>query len=79
MWGPQRSDWVPWRAHRACPRGSAGCSGGWQSPWHPGVAQGAWRRTDEHDATREHLLMALADVDLFMIRASYSEQPEESR
>ncbi|XP_040441615.1 LOW QUALITY PROTEIN: basement membrane-specific heparan sulfate proteoglycan core protein [Falco naumanni] len=39
----------------------------------------AWRRTDGRDATREHLLMALADVDLFMIRASYSDQPEESR
>ncbi|XP_014117185.1 PREDICTED: basement membrane-specific heparan sulfate proteoglycan core protein isoform X3 [Pseudopodoces humilis] len=43
------------------------------------VREGAWRRTDGRDATREHLLMALADVDLFMIRASYSEQPEESR
>uniref|UniRef100_A0A663NDZ0 Heparan sulfate proteoglycan 2 n=1 Tax=Athene cunicularia TaxID=194338 RepID=A0A663NDZ0_ATHCN len=39
----------------------------------------AWRRADGRDATREHLLMALADVDLFMIRASYSDQPEESR
>ncbi|XP_041275343.1 basement membrane-specific heparan sulfate proteoglycan core protein isoform X4 [Onychostruthus taczanowskii] len=43
------------------------------------IREGAWRRADGHDATREHLLMALADVDLFMIRASYSEQPEESR
>ncbi|XP_063033257.1 basement membrane-specific heparan sulfate proteoglycan core protein isoform X2 [Melospiza melodia melodia] len=43
------------------------------------VREAAWRRADGHDATREHLLMALADVDLFMIRASYSEQPEESR
>ncbi|KAM9630106.1 basement membrane-specific heparan sulfate proteoglycan core protein isoform 9-T9 [Morphnus guianensis] len=39
----------------------------------------AWRRADGRDATREHLLMALADIDLFMIRASYSDQPEESR
>ncbi|KAM9217540.1 LOW QUALITY PROTEIN: basement membrane-specific heparan sulfate proteoglycan core protein [Leptosomus discolor] len=39
----------------------------------------AWRRADGRDATREHLLMALADVDLFMIRASYSDQPEETR
>ncbi|XP_069730950.1 basement membrane-specific heparan sulfate proteoglycan core protein isoform X7 [Phaenicophaeus curvirostris] len=39
----------------------------------------AWRRADGRDATREHLLMALADVDLFMIRASYSDQMEESR
>ncbi|XP_052648523.1 LOW QUALITY PROTEIN: basement membrane-specific heparan sulfate proteoglycan core protein [Harpia harpyja] len=39
----------------------------------------AWRRADGRDATREHLLMALADIDLFMIRASYSDEPEESR
>ncbi|KAK2526705.1 Hspg2 isoform A [Columba livia] len=39
----------------------------------------AWRRADGRDATREHLLMALADVDLFMIRASYSDHQEESR
>ncbi|XP_072773406.1 basement membrane-specific heparan sulfate proteoglycan core protein isoform X7 [Taeniopygia guttata] len=43
------------------------------------IREGSWRRADGHDATREHLLMALADVDLLMIRASYSEQPEESR
>ncbi|KAM3659714.1 LOW QUALITY PROTEIN: basement membrane-specific heparan sulfate proteoglycan core protein [Ammospiza maritima maritima] len=43
------------------------------------IREAAWRRADGHDATREHLLMALADVDLFMVRASYSEQPEESR
>ncbi|XP_063273588.1 basement membrane-specific heparan sulfate proteoglycan core protein isoform X1 [Prinia subflava] len=43
------------------------------------IREAAWRRADGHDATREHLLMALADVDLLMIRASYSEQPEESR
>nr|CAE51322.1 basement membrane-specific heparan sulfate proteoglycan core protein precursor [Gallus gallus] len=39
----------------------------------------AWRRADGRDATREHLLMALADIDVLMIRASYSEQPAESR
>ncbi|XP_040544693.1 basement membrane-specific heparan sulfate proteoglycan core protein isoform X12 [Gallus gallus] len=39
----------------------------------------AWRRADGRDATREHLLMALADIDVLMIRASYSEQPTESR
>ncbi|KAJ7306581.1 hypothetical protein JRQ81_009947, partial [Phrynocephalus forsythii] len=39
----------------------------------------AWRRADGQNATREHLLMALADVDLFMIRASYAERPSESR
>lgn len=41
--------------------------------------QRAWRRADGRDATREHLLMALADIDVLMIRASYSEQPTESR
>lgn len=47
------------------------------TPWL--CPQRAWRRADGRDATREHLLMALADIDLFMIRASYSDQPEESR
>ncbi|XP_068772364.1 basement membrane-specific heparan sulfate proteoglycan core protein isoform X3 [Struthio camelus] len=39
----------------------------------------AWRRADGREATREHLLMALADVEVLMIRASYSENPSESR
>ncbi|KAM6434636.1 basement membrane-specific heparan sulfate proteoglycan core protein isoform 6-T6 [Liasis olivaceus] len=39
----------------------------------------AWRRADGQNATRQHLLMALADIDLFMIRASYAEQPSETR
>ncbi|KAG8431338.1 hypothetical protein GDO86_019022 [Hymenochirus boettgeri] len=39
----------------------------------------AWRRTDGQDATREHLLMALASIDLLMIRASYAERMSESR
>ncbi|XP_034609571.1 basement membrane-specific heparan sulfate proteoglycan core protein [Trachemys scripta elegans] len=39
----------------------------------------AWRRADGQAATREHLLMALADIDLFMIRASYTDRPAESR
>ncbi|KAM8796373.1 basement membrane-specific heparan sulfate proteoglycan core protein [Eudromia elegans] len=39
----------------------------------------AWRRADGREATREHLLMALANVELLMIRASYSESPLESR
>ncbi|XP_075461950.1 basement membrane-specific heparan sulfate proteoglycan core protein isoform X3 [Ascaphus truei] len=39
----------------------------------------AWRRADGQDATREHLLMALADIDLLMIRASYTERMSESR
>ncbi|XP_063292891.1 basement membrane-specific heparan sulfate proteoglycan core protein isoform X6 [Pelobates fuscus] len=41
--------------------------------------ESAWRRTDGQDATREHLLMALADIDLLMIRASYAERMAESR
>ncbi|XP_061298166.1 basement membrane-specific heparan sulfate proteoglycan core protein isoform X5 [Pezoporus flaviventris] len=43
------------------------------------IRERAWRRADGREATREHLLMALADVELFMIRASYAEQTEESR
>ncbi|XP_040389437.1 basement membrane-specific heparan sulfate proteoglycan core protein isoform X14 [Cygnus olor] len=39
----------------------------------------AWHRADGRDATREHLLMALADIDVLMIRASYMDQPMESR
>ncbi|KAM9297026.1 LOW QUALITY PROTEIN: basement membrane-specific heparan sulfate proteoglycan core protein [Gastrophryne carolinensis] len=38
-----------------------------------------WRRTDGQEATREHLLMALADVDVLMIRASYADSMVESR
>ncbi|XP_075696695.1 basement membrane-specific heparan sulfate proteoglycan core protein [Rhinoderma darwinii] len=38
-----------------------------------------WRRADGQDATREHLLMALADIDVLMIRASYAEGMIESR
>ncbi|KAM8927903.1 basement membrane-specific heparan sulfate proteoglycan core protein [Pelodytes ibericus] len=41
--------------------------------------ESAWRRTDGQDATREHLIMALADIDLLMIRASYVEKMAESR
>ncbi|XP_066838054.1 basement membrane-specific heparan sulfate proteoglycan core protein isoform X7 [Anser cygnoides] len=39
----------------------------------------AWHRADGRDATREHLLMALADIDVLMIRASYTDRPMESR
>uniref|UniRef100_A0A5F8H200 Basement membrane-specific heparan sulfate proteoglycan core protein n=1 Tax=Monodelphis domestica TaxID=13616 RepID=A0A5F8H200_MONDO len=39
----------------------------------------AWRRADGQPATREHLLMALADIDVIMIRASYAESQVESR
>ncbi|XP_072282815.1 basement membrane-specific heparan sulfate proteoglycan core protein, partial [Pyxicephalus adspersus] len=38
-----------------------------------------WRRADGQEATREHLLMALADIDVLMIRASYAERMVESR
>uniref|UniRef100_A0A7M4G0T5 Basement membrane-specific heparan sulfate proteoglycan core protein n=1 Tax=Crocodylus porosus TaxID=8502 RepID=A0A7M4G0T5_CROPO len=38
----------------------------------------AWR-ADGQDATREHLLMALADINVFMIRASYADRPSDSR
>ncbi|XP_029013106.1 basement membrane-specific heparan sulfate proteoglycan core protein isoform X4 [Betta splendens] len=37
-----------------------------------------WRRADGQPCTREHLLMALADVTVFMIRATYAEIMEES-
>ncbi|GCC31495.1 hypothetical protein chiPu_0009953 [Chiloscyllium punctatum] len=39
----------------------------------------AWRRADGQPATREHLLMALANIDVVMIRASYTEGMTESR
>ncbi|XP_059511615.1 basement membrane-specific heparan sulfate proteoglycan core protein isoform X4 [Stegostoma tigrinum] len=39
----------------------------------------AWRRADGQPATREHLLMALANINAFMIRASYTEGTTESR
>ncbi|KAM6928874.1 basement membrane-specific heparan sulfate proteoglycan core protein isoform 4-T4 [Lycodopsis pacificus] len=37
-----------------------------------------WRRSDEQPCTREHLLMALADVTVFMIRATYADNMAES-
>uniref|UniRef100_A0A665UZU7 Heparan sulfate proteoglycan 2 n=1 Tax=Echeneis naucrates TaxID=173247 RepID=A0A665UZU7_ECHNA len=40
--------------------------------------ESAWRRADGQPCTREHLLMALADVSVFMIRASYADNMEES-
>ncbi|XP_032156611.1 basement membrane-specific heparan sulfate proteoglycan core protein isoform X9 [Sapajus apella] len=39
----------------------------------------AWQRPDGQPATREHLLMALAGIDTLLIRASYAQQPAESR
>ena len=35
-----------------------------------------WYRIDGQPATREHLLMALADLDSILIRASY-ERPQD--
>ncbi|XP_061908758.1 basement membrane-specific heparan sulfate proteoglycan core protein [Entelurus aequoreus] len=37
-----------------------------------------WRRTDGQSCTREHLLMALADVSALLIRASYADNMAES-
>ncbi|XP_049631522.1 basement membrane-specific heparan sulfate proteoglycan core protein [Suncus etruscus] len=34
-----------------------------------------WRRTDGQPATREHLLMALADLDELLVRATFSSVP----
>ncbi|XP_053096921.1 basement membrane-specific heparan sulfate proteoglycan core protein isoform X12 [Pangasianodon hypophthalmus] len=40
--------------------------------------ESAWRRADGQPCTREHLLMALADVSVFMIRATYADNMAES-
>ncbi|KAK3547531.1 hypothetical protein QTP86_021514, partial [Hemibagrus guttatus] len=40
--------------------------------------ESAWRRADGQPCTREHLLMALADVSAFMIRATYADNMAES-
>ncbi|XP_042264746.1 basement membrane-specific heparan sulfate proteoglycan core protein isoform X5 [Thunnus maccoyii] len=40
--------------------------------------ESAWRRADGQPCTREHLLMALADVTVFMIRATYADNMAES-
>ncbi|KAM4737871.1 basement membrane-specific heparan sulfate proteoglycan core protein isoform 2-T2 [Anableps anableps] len=40
--------------------------------------ESSWRRTDGQPCTREHLLMALADVSLFMIRATYVDSMVET-
>ncbi|KAM4611104.1 basement membrane-specific heparan sulfate proteoglycan core protein [Polymixia lowei] len=37
-----------------------------------------WRRADGQPCTREHLLMALADIAVFMIRATYADNLAES-
>ncbi|CAG03826.1 unnamed protein product, partial [Tetraodon nigroviridis] len=41
--------------------------------------EAAWRRADGQACTREHLLMALADISVFMIRATYMDNMAESR
>ncbi|KTF85092.1 hypothetical protein cypCar_00012330, partial [Cyprinus carpio] len=40
--------------------------------------ESAWRRSDGQPCTREHLLMALADISVFMIRATYADNMAES-
>uniref|UniRef100_A0A8C2WMG3 Heparan sulfate proteoglycan 2 n=1 Tax=Cyclopterus lumpus TaxID=8103 RepID=A0A8C2WMG3_CYCLU len=40
--------------------------------------ESGWRRSDGQPCTREHLLMALADVNVFMIRATYADNMAES-
>ncbi|XP_073669042.1 basement membrane-specific heparan sulfate proteoglycan core protein isoform X7 [Paramisgurnus dabryanus] len=40
--------------------------------------ESAWRRSDGQPCTREHLLMALADITVFMIRATYADNMAES-
>ncbi|KAI4587988.1 hypothetical protein MJG53_002396 [Ovis ammon polii x Ovis aries] len=39
----------------------------------------AWQRPDGQPATREHLLMALADIDSLLVQASHTQRPAESR
>ncbi|XP_029102224.1 basement membrane-specific heparan sulfate proteoglycan core protein isoform X4 [Scleropages formosus] len=38
----------------------------------------AWKRADGQPCTREHLLMALADITVFMIRATYADNMAET-
>ncbi|XDV46077.1 hypothetical protein PO909_014036, partial [Leuciscus waleckii] len=40
--------------------------------------ESAWTRTDGQPCTREHLLMALAEISVFMIRATYADNMAES-
>ncbi|XP_053431699.1 basement membrane-specific heparan sulfate proteoglycan core protein isoform X4 [Nycticebus coucang] len=53
-------------------------------PGHPSTFtvpfwERAWQRPDGQPATREHLLMALADINTLLIQASYTQRPAESR
>ena len=43
-----------------------------------GAAQENWQRPDGMPATREHLMMVLADLDDILIRASYSSEMRSS-
>lgn len=49
------------------------------NPLHPHMlscpTQEFWRRPDGQPATREHLLMALADLDELLVRATFSSVP----
>uniref|UniRef100_W5M153 Heparan sulfate proteoglycan 2 n=1 Tax=Lepisosteus oculatus TaxID=7918 RepID=W5M153_LEPOC len=42
------------------------------------LRESAWKRADGHLCTREHLLMALADTTVFMIRATYADSMSET-
>ena len=43
-----------------------------------GVSQENWQRPDGMPATREHLMMVLADLDDILIRASHSSEMRSS-
>jgi len=38
-----------------------------------------WERVDGNDATREHLMMLLADIKSIRIKAKYAEETSETR
>lgn len=42
------------------------------------ILESAWQRSDGQPATREHLLMALADLDDVLIKLSYLSEPSSS-
>lgn len=44
-------------------------------PSSSSTPQEFWRRPDGQPATREHLLMALADLDEILVRATFSSVP----
>lgn len=63
--------------------GGGGAAGEAPTIQHPSPAiavttplpQEFWRRPDGQPATREHLLMALADLDELLVRATFSSMP----